>query len=167
MAANAAATQLESRGQANFHGPNQAAATAPSGRVSSRKSMSAPSASWRCAGVRPGTEPAASQRCTALCGGPARDGSASPVGDAVRAADTEPSADAEPLWDTEPPRDAESSRDDGLGGNTLIPSGAERWAVIPPSSSRGGGAAQAVTEVTHSTAAAPVTVPASHVHRCV
>src|SRR6266568_4003437 len=72
VAAKAAAAQLESRGQEYFQRPNQAAAMAPPGRVSSRRSMSAPRASRRCAGVLPGTVPAASQRRSAEpgAGGP-------------------------------------------------------------------------------------------------
>ncbi len=69
VTARAAATQLESRGQAYSHPRRQAAATAPSGRVSSLTSSSARAAVARWTRVTPGTRPLASQRRWAASGG--------------------------------------------------------------------------------------------------
>ena len=118
VTASAAATQLASRGHAYFHWPYQAAATAPLGRVSSRRSASAAAASWRCQRVWPGTVPAArKRRCAGLsAAGPPPAGR--PAGPASRPAG--------PLGT----------------GSARIPSGDSRSAAIPFISSRGGGAAQ-------------------------
>ncbi len=61
MPARAAATQLESRGHAYAQPRYQPASTAPSGRVSRRRSSKARVAMDRCATLLPGMIPEASQ----------------------------------------------------------------------------------------------------------
>ncbi len=79
VAARAAATQLESRGQAYAQPRDQPASTAPSGRVSRRRSSRAWVAMDRCAALTPGMIPEASQARLAATAAAAQAGPPAPA----------------------------------------------------------------------------------------